>query len=81
MMTRLVHTPRGSCPFVVPITVWVSWSDMASMKIPNKAVLALMAIFRRDRLIALPLHRIPLALDPFRRVDPDRAVSSAARLG
>lgn len=32
-------------PFVLPITVWVAWSDMATMKIPNKAVLALLAVF------------------------------------
>ena len=32
-------------PFVIPITIWVAWSDMASMKIPNKAVLSLMIVF------------------------------------
>lgn len=32
-------------PFVIPIALWVAWSDMATMKIPNKAVLALMAVF------------------------------------
>lgn len=41
-------------PFVIPITVWVSWSDMASMKIPNKAVLALLLVFAIIGLIALP---------------------------
>ncbi len=41
-------------PFVIPITVWVSWSDMASMKIPNKAVLALLAVFAVIGLVALP---------------------------
>ena len=41
-------------PFVVPITIWVSWSDMATMKIPNKAVLALLAVFLVVGLIALP---------------------------
>lgn len=41
-------------PFVLPIVVWVSWSDMSSMKIPNKAVLALMAVFVVVGLIALP---------------------------
>lgn len=43
-------------PFIVPITVWVSWSDMASMKIPNKAVLALLAVFVVIGLIALPFQ-------------------------
>ena len=41
-------------PFVIPITVWVSWSDMATMKIPNKAVLSLLAVFAVVGLIALP---------------------------
>ena len=41
-------------PFVLPITIWVSWSDMASMKIPNKAVLALLIVFAVIGLIALP---------------------------
>ena len=41
-------------PFVLPITIWVSWSDMASMKIPNKAVLALLIVFAIVGLIALP---------------------------
>ena len=41
-------------PFVIPITIWVSWSDMASMKIPNKAVLALLIVFAVVGLIALP---------------------------
>lgn len=41
-------------PFVIPITIWVAWSDMASMKIPNKAVLALLIVFAVIGLIALP---------------------------
>jgi len=41
-------------PFVLPIVVWVSWSDMATMKIPNKAVLAQLAVFAVIGLIALP---------------------------
>ncbi len=32
-------------PFVVPIAIWVAWSDMARMKIPNVSVLALVAVF------------------------------------
>ena len=30
---------------VLPICVWVAWSDLARMKIPNLAVLALLAVF------------------------------------
>lgn len=32
-------------PFVLPIALWVAWSDMARMKIPNKAVLAMAALW------------------------------------
>ncbi len=32
-------------PFVLPIAMWVAWSDMSRMKIPNKAVLALLGVF------------------------------------
>ncbi|MCB1338985.1 MAG: prepilin peptidase [Maritimibacter sp.] len=32
-------------PFAIPIGIWVAWSDMARMKIPNYAVLALVAVF------------------------------------
>ena len=41
-------------PFVLPIAIWVAWSDMASMKIPNKAVLAQLIVFAIIGLIALP---------------------------
>lgn len=42
-------------PFVIPITLWVSWTDFTTMKIPNKAVLALLAVFVVVGLFALPL--------------------------
>lgn len=42
-------------PFVAPIALWVAWSDMARMKIPNKAVLVLLGVFALIGLIALPL--------------------------
>ena len=42
-------------PFATPIAIWVAWSDMARMKIPNKAVLALVAVFAVVGMIALPL--------------------------
>jgi len=43
-------------PFAIPIAIWVAWSDMARMKIPNKAVLALVAVFALVGLVALPLE-------------------------
>ncbi len=42
-------------PFAVPISIWVAWSDMKFMKIPNMAVLALFGAFVIVGLIALPL--------------------------
>lgn len=42
-------------PFVAPICIWVAWKDMKFMKIPNKAVLALVGIYAVIGLIALPL--------------------------
>lgn len=41
-------------PFALPICLWVAWSDMKFMKIPNKAVLALLGVFVVIGLIALP---------------------------
>ena len=38
----------------VPVALWVAWSDMARMRIPNAAVLALMALFAVLGLAALP---------------------------
>ncbi|TKA96574.1 hypothetical protein FAZ78_10675 [Cereibacter changlensis] len=43
-------------PFAIPIGVWVAWSDMKFMKIPNKAVLALLAVFLLVGPLALPLE-------------------------
>ncbi len=41
-------------PFALPIAIWVAWSDMARMKIPNKAVGALLLVFVVVGLVALP---------------------------
>jgi len=53
-MTLEWTTALWFLPFVLPITVWVAWSDMATMKIPNKAVLSLLIVFAVIGLIALP---------------------------
>lgn len=42
-------------PFVLPVCLWVAWSDMRTMKIPNTAVLCLVVIYLVIGLIALPL--------------------------
>lgn len=41
-------------PFIAPICVWVAYSDLSTMKIPNKAVLAMIVGFLVVGLIALP---------------------------
>lgn len=43
-------------PFVLPICIWVAWNDMKFMKIPNKAVMALFAVFVVVGPIALPFE-------------------------
>ncbi len=42
-------------PFTLPIAIWVAWSDMKFMKIPNKAVLALLIVYLIVGLIVFPL--------------------------
>lgn len=42
-------------PFALPVCLWVAWSDMKTMLIPNKAVYTLVAIFAVVGLFALPL--------------------------
>lgn len=39
----------------LPIALWVAWSDMATMKIPNKAVVALTLVYAVVGLLVLPL--------------------------
>lgn len=41
-------------PFATAIGIWVSWSDMKFMKIPNKAVLALAAVWVVVGIVVMP---------------------------
>lgn len=43
-------------PAVIPIAIYVSWSDMSTMKIPNKAVMALVIAYAVLGLFALPFQ-------------------------
>lgn len=54
MLSETTRAALWFLPFVVPIALWVAWSDMARMKIPNKAVGALMLVFLAVGLVALP---------------------------
>ncbi len=49
-------------PFVLPVCVYVCWSDMRAMRIPNQSVMALVVIFLVIGLIALPLAEYPWRL-------------------
>lgn len=42
-------------PFATAIGVWVAWSDMKYMKIPNQAVLALLAVWLVVGIVAVGL--------------------------
>lgn len=42
-------------PFTLPIAIWVAWSDMKFMKIPNKAVIALAIVYLVVGLFIFPL--------------------------
>lgn len=55
-MEIAVSTALWFAPFAVPIGIWVAWNDMAFMKIPNKAVVALFAVFVLIGLLALPFE-------------------------
>lgn len=42
-------------PFALAIGIWVAWSDMRAMKIPNKAVMALGVVYLVTGPFVLPL--------------------------
>ncbi len=42
-------------PFCLPIAIWVAWSDMKFMKIPNKAVMTMAAVWAVVGFFAFPL--------------------------
>lgn len=55
MISASAHEALWFLPLVIPVAIWVAWSDMKFMKIPNKAVLALAGVFAVVGLLALPL--------------------------
>lgn len=59
METALFETEalaaRAFLPFAAAIALWVAWSDLARMKIPNAAVLTLAAVFLVVGPLVLPL--------------------------
>lgn len=53
-MEIAVSTALWFLPLASAIGLWVAWNDMAFMKIPNKAVVALFVVFVVIGLVALP---------------------------
>ena len=49
-------------PFAIAIGIWVSWSDMKFMKIPNHAVLAMLLVWLVVGLIAVLLQLLTFQL-------------------
>jgi prepilin peptidase CpaA len=43
-------------PFALPVAVWVAWSDMKFMRIPNQSVVALTLVYALVGPFALPLE-------------------------
>jgi len=54
MLALTADAAKWFLPFALPICIWVAWSDMKFMKIPNKAVLALLAVFVVVGFFAVP---------------------------
>jgi prepilin peptidase CpaA len=55
-------SPISALIAALPIGIWVAWSDMKSMKIPNKAVVALLCAFVVLGLVLLPFKAFLWAL-------------------
>ncbi|QBY01194.1 hypothetical protein E2K80_11040 [Rhodophyticola sp. CCM32] len=55
-MSLTVAEAAWFLPFVLPICIWVGWSDLREMRIPNIAVLALAGGFLAVGLIVLPME-------------------------
>lgn len=56
MFAPLAHEALWFLPFTLPIAIWAAWSDMARMKIPNKAVAALFLVFVIVGALVLPFE-------------------------
>jgi prepilin peptidase CpaA len=54
-----MHVDPGTAavflPLVIPIAFWVAWSDLARMRIPNAAVLALVLVYATLGPFVMPL--------------------------
>ncbi|WP_127902054.1 A24 family peptidase [Solirhodobacter olei] len=56
MAAMPAHAAMAFLPFALAIGIWVSWSDMKFMRIPNLAVIALALVFVVIGPLVLPWH-------------------------
>lgn len=54
-MSQSVYAASWFLPFVLPICIYICYTDMKGMRIPNHAVVALFVVYLSVGLIALPL--------------------------
>jgi prepilin peptidase CpaA len=59
-MSQTAHAAWWFLPFVLPLCLYVAYTDLARMKITNKAVMALVAVYVLIGPIALPTWDIYL---------------------
>lgn len=55
-MSITIHAASWFLPFALPFCLYIMFTDMKSMRIPNHAVIGLFAVFVLVGLIALPLQ-------------------------
>lgn len=55
MMSLSASAALWFLPFCLPLAFWVIWSDLRFMRIPNTAVLAMLAVYLVVGPLALPL--------------------------
>lgn len=55
MMAQSASAALWLLVFATPVALWVIWSDLRFMRIPNKAVVALIGVYAVVGLLALPL--------------------------
>lgn len=56
MMTQSAHAALWLLIFATPICLFVAWSDLRAMRIPNLAVLALVAVYAVVGVLTLPVE-------------------------
>ena len=55
MLTQSAHAAVWLLVFATPVALYVAWSDLKAMRIPNLAVLALLAVYAAVGALTLPL--------------------------